>query len=374
MLNLESLSVKIADIDISGMILSLTVFETIKGNIKGSFWIQDNINFYDNLITHVTPYIAIDFIYAGVSCNNVYQCDGITEMTITKMGKKYIVHFVALQTADLNLTMINESYSGMSHHIIQSIYRESVDIGQSLLIDSAAITKGRYNVPHIKAGEAIGNVLSCAYDVNSSAFCLYQRMFDQGAARLTTLQDMSKNYFFKNATQPFELTNDAIDQESSATSTIGSSDEFKLEAFQKGFISKISAGVYGNKINQIGLDETETVKFKSIAATNNEITKFRLSSKLYDNNVKSIFSTAEDPVAHASRHERTRAYSQMFRVNNTVAVPRLGCGFAVVVKVGGSNQSKSRQDTEYVIANINHKFIIDDGSFKYAQDIGLIRA
>ena len=86
MLNLESLSVKIADIDISGMILSLTIFETIKGNIKGSFWIQDNINFYDNLITHVTPYIAIDFIYAGVSCNNVYQCDGITEMTITKMG------------------------------------------------------------------------------------------------------------------------------------------------------------------------------------------------------------------------------------------------------------------------------------------------
>ena len=40
---------------------------------------------------------------------------------------------------------------------------------------------------------------------------------------------------------------------------------------------------------------------------------------------------------------------------------------------GGSNKSRSKTDTKYIIASIQHRFTMQDGEFQYAQDIGLIR-
>ena len=61
-------------------------------------------------------------------------------------------------------------------------------------------------------------------------------------------------------------------------------------------------------------------------------------------------------------------------VLNVVAVPGFAAGFTVGLDQGGSNISSTRTDAEdYIIANINHRFIMDDGEFDYAQDIGLVR-
>ena len=50
MLNLQSLKVNIFNTGIEGMVLSLSMFETIKGNIRGSMTILDNINFMDTFL------------------------------------------------------------------------------------------------------------------------------------------------------------------------------------------------------------------------------------------------------------------------------------------------------------------------------------
>ena len=55
------------------------------------------------------------------------------------------------------------------------------------------------------------------------------------------------------------------------------------------------------------------------------------------------------------------------------SVPFLGVGFSVEVDTGGSNISASRMDNRYVVAQINHKFILNDGKMQYGQDLGLIR-
>ena len=98
-----------------------------------------------------------------------------------------------------------------------------------------------------------------------------------------------------------------------------------------------------------------------------------MSENLYEDNVKSLFSTAPDAASIAAGNQKNRVYNQSLRVTNMVAIPYIGVGFCVGVDQGGSNISKSKADTNYIIANINHKFKMDDGTFEYLQDIGLIR-
>ena len=43
MINLQTLKVKVQNVDIAPMVLSLTMFETIKGNARGSLTVQDNV-------------------------------------------------------------------------------------------------------------------------------------------------------------------------------------------------------------------------------------------------------------------------------------------------------------------------------------------
>jgi|TARA_B110000858_G_scaffold1632_1_gene1878 hypothetical protein len=374
MLKLSNLSIEIADHELGTMVESLTIFESIKGSIKGSFAIQDNINFYDTFIGHVQPIIDISFTYLNSECSNSFMGDGISKMNITKTGKSYIVHFHSIQSADLKLKNINHAYSGMSHEVILGIWKESVHEDSLLVIDNEAATNGKYVVPNISAGIAISNVLDCACDNESSGFYLYQRLFDQGVTRLTSINGMKK-HFKLGSNKNYVISNNivSLDLEQSNIGTIGTSNSFILEEFSRNFTNKVADGNYGNKIHQVEIDETKTKKNEAIEITNNQITKFKLSSQLYENGVVSIFSTANDPIVLAAKNEKKRMFNQYLNVLNVVAVPNIGVGQSVEIATGGSDKSSSRQDTNYIIANINHKFVIDDGKFSYAQDMGLVR-
>ena len=65
MLNLQSLKVNIFNTGIEGMVLSLSMFETIKGNIRGSMTILDNINFMDTFLGTTHAPASIEFGYQG---------------------------------------------------------------------------------------------------------------------------------------------------------------------------------------------------------------------------------------------------------------------------------------------------------------------
>ena len=78
MLKLQSLVVNVGGQDISAMVLNLTVFESIKGYIKGSFIVQDNINFYDTFIGITQAPIQIQFEYLNILCTNVFYGNGIS--------------------------------------------------------------------------------------------------------------------------------------------------------------------------------------------------------------------------------------------------------------------------------------------------------
>jgi len=387
MINLQSLKVTVQNVDIAPMVLSLTMFETIKGNVRGSLSVQDNVNFMDNFIpssSHAP--IQIQWQYESYMFTNEFYIDGIEKMEIIKTGKKYQIHFLAYTTMNSQLKKINGSYSGRGDEIIHQIFRETNPVlkNATLFRDSRSITKGRYVVPNIKAVEALTNVVNSCYDNEKTPLMMYQRVADEGATRLTSLGDMDKNEFgitettgFYSNTTTFTLKAslagageaDGID----VRDEIGTVGQFVMDEFNTNYTAKLASGFYGSKIQQIGLDETSTKDLPTAELTDVALTSFKLQNSLYDDDVKSVFSTVCEPEAHAAYNQKRRIFNMRMSAMGTVAVPGLSCGFSIATDSGGSNRSSSKTDAKYIIASIQHRFVMDDGKFAYAQDISLIR-
>ena len=377
-MKLQSLSIDINGLDISSMVLHVTIFETIKGMVKGNFIVQDNINFYDTFISETMAPIIITSKYLEVTNTNNVYANGITNMTIGKLGKQYTIHFVAYTTVNMKIGKINKVYSGTSSGITSKLFLEACGENHILAVDTVSDTKGKYIVPNITAYAAIKNVVNNAYDTENSGFCLYQRVADQGVTRLSTLNYMSKNYFYSSPKTKFVIKNTLTganphDDGLSTLDTVGTSSQFVLEEYQNNFTDKLAAGHWGKKIKHIELDKTNIKETPHTEATKMGLTTFKLSENLYEDNIKSLFSTTKDAPSIAARNQKARVFNQSLRVSNVVAIPYIGVGFCVGVDQGGSNISKSKADTNYIVANINHKFKMDDGKFEYLQDIGLIR-
>ena len=73
-------------------------------------------------------------------------------------------------------------------------------------------------------------------------------------------------------------------------------------------------------------------------------------------------------------NQRKRLYNQYMTIKDVIAIPYIGCGMSINIDSGMSNISSSRQKgKKFIIANVQHKFILNDGEFIYYQDMGLIR-
>ena len=387
MLNLQSLKVNIFNTGIEGMVLSLSMFETIKGNIRGSMTILDNVNFMDTFLGTTHAPASIEFGYQGRLWKNDFYVDGIEKMEITKSGKQYTIHFLSYNTINEQFKIINEVYEGRGDQIIRKIFREACGsvTDAPLVTDTKTITKGKYIVPNISAHRAISNVLNSSYDDNKSGLFLYQRVCEQGATRLTSLHDMDTNYFVQRdligvsyTETVFKLRaavagalgdDDGIDP----SSQIGTTPGFVMDEYNMNFTEKALSGNYGYKVKNYQLDETNEEDFKPAEIDQRPVTAFPLSKNLYDDNAKSVFSTRCEPEAYFAFNQKRRVYNQRMTAPNVVAVPGLGCGYAIEVESGGSNLSSTKTDTTYIVSTITHKFLMNDGKHQYSQDIGLIR-
>lgn len=374
MINLDSLEITIAGVEISSMCLGVSIHESIKRGIIGNVIIQDNINFYDTFIGQVQPDIKIAFSYLDNKCEYSFASDGISDMSIQEKGKKYTIHFISYQSVDFKTTLINTAYSGTSHEIIRNIFTEACHKNAVIQVDTTAITKGKYVVPNIVAGKAIKHLLDTAFDINASQLCLYQRLWDQGTTRLTSYHDMNRRSFRNNQGEPFEIKKSSVSlADRSKTVSVGSSSMFTLMETGMDFSGKLAAGHYGQAVTHIELDDTKQTVYKSPEITTQTITKYKLSKILFDDSV-SIFTTAGDPVTRAAMNQRKRTYNQYMQVGEIIAIPFIGSGMSINIDSGMSNISSSRnKGKKFIIDNIQHKFRLDDGEFSYYQDMGLIR-
>lgn len=395
MKNLQGLHVKVHGQDIGGMVLSMTMFETIRGNIRGSMVIQDHINFMDTfMISAQQAPIKIEWLYEGHMFVNHFYADGIEKMEIDKLGKKYTIHFLAYATMNNQLAIINASFSGRGDEIIHKIFREANPLPLGgigiynegrFFTDSKSINTGKYVVPNIKAADALTNVVNHCYDIHNSPILLYQRLCDQGATRLTSLHEMNNSefrlytlngvvtqtttYVLKASIVGATTDSDGLDPDAD----MGTVSKFLMDEYNKNYVSKLASGYYGHKIQQISLDKTQTKTLPKAELTSIPSTTYKLQDNLYDNDAKSIFSTSCEPASYAAQSQKGRVFNMKMSAVDVVAIPGLACGYSIETESGRSNVNQSKTDTKYIISSIQHKFQMQDGKHQYSQDIQLIR-
>jgi len=389
MFSISDFKVTIGTVDISAMCTSMNLYESIHGNVKGSIHVEDKLNFFDNMFRGISMApVKIGYTYFNRPLEIDMYADGIIDQVITKTGKSYNIILSSLLNLNAATKRICNAYSGTSNNILANLWVETHGEGQKLVLDDDTTSNGKYVVPNISAAECMRNVVNTAYDVNNTGMFLYQRLADQGTTRFTSIHTMVNNQF-RPGIHPFTIRNEeiTIDTSLGVHSTIGTATNFVLTDYNKDFIAKLAGGMWGQKITEISLDETTNTVHNKKEATEIELTKFSLSKNLYSNVVladgpagketsysqKSLFSPDSVVSAEIIMNMKYRLFNTNLNVSGVVAVPDLGCGMVVAVEQGGNSISSTKTDGNYLVANINHIYQMDDGEMQYSQNIGLAR-
>jgi hypothetical protein len=382
-MKIKSLKVTAATTDISALVQGMTLYESINGLVKGTLQIFDGVNFFDEVIGYHDELVPIEIVfdYMDIPVTNIFMADGISNMKIEKSYKEYVIHLITPIEQTLKLTNILNVYSGTSEQIAYKIFKEASGEESRLILNTKAVTNGKYVVPNISAFKAIDNIVKHAVDANHTGFYFYQTIADLGATRLMSIKTMSKFYYKNPDNSKFviknvRVNNSLMNDGYGFNDAVGTASQFKVERYKMYNTDALIAGQYGNKINQVELDKTTVKKNNPIEYSKNEITTYKTSTSLYENingNEKSLFDDDTDPITLASINHKKRAYNTTLSVKDIIPVPVLGCGMSVMVKQGGSNISHTVSDGAYIVSDINHIFKNDGNKFDYIQNLSLIR-
>ena len=377
--------------DISELVMDMTLYESIEGYARGTLHILDGTNFYDSVLgqSDNLSNVQITFYYMGSECTNHFAMDGIGDVVIEKTQKEYDIHLISPVEQGLRITKVNNVYSGTSNDILQKLWKENTGIGSGLKISGNAVTKGKYIVPNIFAIYAINNVVKGAVDAYHTGFYLYQRIWEWGITRYTSLKYMSEDFLVDPNNKEVTLSNSLATQKDITENphnmiNVGTANKFVVKEYKADLTSKVAAGQWGNTIHHINLDETKVTKNKPIQITENEITTHKISDKLYDNIIpgpagqsyqqQSLFSTIYDPINVAATNKKSRAQNTKLTVSDITPIPYIGAGHSIKVFQGRGDKSKSKADGAYIISDINHMFHRnDDNTLEYNQNMTLIR-
>ena len=184
-MRLNSLKVIVATTDISALVQGMTLYESINGLIRGTLQIFDGVNFFDEVIGYHNELVPIEitFNYMDVDVTNLFMADGVSNMKIEKSNKEYVIHLIDPIEQTLKLTKILNVYRGTSEQIVYRIFKEATGEKSKLILNTNAVTNGKYIVPNISAFKAIDNVVKHAVDADHTGFYFYQTITDFGAVR-----------------------------------------------------------------------------------------------------------------------------------------------------------------------------------------------
>jgi hypothetical protein len=375
MFSLNKFKVHVNQIEIGKMVTSMSLYESIHGDIRGILHVIDNINFFDTFINKEMPGVEITYNYLGTSMVIPLIANGITDQVITKTGKNYNIVLISISTVNKTVSRICDTYSGTSNDILINMWKETQGTEIPLSLNTQAVTKGKYVVPNISAGTAISNVVQSAYDENKTGMFLYQRLAEGGATRFVSLHDMARSkYYNDDGKTCFQIQNSYVDKSiiTNPVGTVGSCDNFQLVSYNENYIQKLAGGLWGKRITEFELDQTKKTELTAIEYTSIDAPSYKISKKLYDNGV-SLFTPDSKTDNDAIQNTKYRVFNTTLMAESTVAVPNLSCGMVVDVNQGGGDISRTKSDGEYIIASINHRYNMNDGEMNYVQDIGLTR-
>jgi len=390
MFKIDNFEVWIDGTNIAAMVTSMSLYESIHGNLKGTIHVEDKLNFFELFFRGITlTSVTIRYFYFDVPIDIFLYVDGVTDQVINKQGKSYNVNLVSVNNVNEATARICNSYNGTSNNILSAIWLETHGKKNVLILDSETTSTGKYIVPNISAKSAIRNVVNTAHDKHNTGMFLYQRLIDQGMTRFTSIYDMEHNKFLSTVFDNFQIHSNEITQDrtTGVSETVGSTMSFAMPNYNTDFIKKLSGGMWGQKITEVNISETTNKVLPPQEYTDVEITKMKLSKNLYNNiekadgpagqttiyPQKSLFDPESLISEEIIRNMKYRLFNTDLFASNVIAIPGVGCGMIIDVAQGGGLISETKTDGIYLIANINHRYIMNDGDMEYSQNIGLVR-
>ena len=254
MFSISDFNVYIDSTDIGAMVTSMSLYESVHGNLKGTLFVEDKVNFFDTFFRGptLTP-IKISYSYFELPLEITLYVDGVTNQIITKTGKSYNVTVTSINNLNESVTRICNAYSGTSNDIIKNLWLETHGEDTILILDSDTASKGKYVVPNISAAKAMKNITNVSFDKNYTGMFLYQKLIDQGDTRFKSIYDMVNDPFRPNGKDVFQIHNEeiTIDTSTGVAGTTGSAGSFILTNYNKDFVKKLAGGMWGQKITVI---------------------------------------------------------------------------------------------------------------------------
>ena len=376
MLNLDSIKIEVRKVDISGFVNGLTLYESIFGMMQGQIAVQDSTNFFDNFIgTELAP-VDISFSYLSQDYTASFYMDGITDMKLHAEKKNYTIHLKSIHVPNFANT-VNSVYSGTTAEIIAKIFADVSADENTMAIDSKTATSGKYIAPNIPAKDCFKTLVANAYCLDQSGLFMYERLVDENTVRLTSLYDMIDNAFVNNqgtAVSIKQSISDMREVQLNPMAILGTAEDFVMKEYSMDLVQKIEDGLFGEAINEINLDKTLKTENITKEVTSVPKTKYKLSDKLYDNNVKSILANRGDVSSGTIINTTVRVFNTMMNVSKMAALPGLGVGMTVECELSSNiEQGTLRHDGKWLVKHIQHDFTQNAGKYSYHQSLGLVR-
>ena len=376
MLNLDNIKIEVRKVDISGFVNGLTLYESIFGMMQGQISVQDSTNFFDNFIGTELAGVDISFSYLNQAYTASFYMNGITDMKLDTEKKNYTIHLKSIHVPNFANT-VNSVYNGTSAEIIAKIFADVSADENTLAVDSKTATSGRYIAPNIAARDCFKTLVANEYCLDQSGIFMYERLVDENTVRLTSLYDMVDNAFIDSNGAPVVIKQSIADMREvqiNPMAVLGTAQNFVMKEYSMDFMDKIEDGLFGEAINEINLDETQKIENTTKEVTSVPKTKFKLSDKLYDENIKSVLANRGDVASGTIINTTVRAFNTMMDITGMTALPGLGVGMTVECQVSGNiEQGTERHDGKWLVKHIQHDFIQKGGEYNYHQSLGLVR-
>ena len=363
--------------DISAMVTTLNIAESITGDLVGTLSVTDDAGIIDNIILTGDEIINISFSYFDLEIKHAFFFNGIKHINIGAEAHKktYQISLGSINDFISATHLVSKAYSGKSTDIIGNVFVEYF-VFDDLVIKKDSLSTGKYIAPNISPKNVIDTLKNTSYDEEGTSFFMYQNLFINGVTILDSLYNMLQQepIFEISPRLGFadEINKGPIKHSIGRPTNIVIDDNVDI-------IGVSSTGIKGKSLEFINLDTSSYNKdlFRGTSKpATNSVKPHR--ANMYDNTETSLFTSANDMQMTHAKYNTSTAFSINANAYNTPAIPGLCVGNMVTLIVSDSsvvrvNSPKDKYSNKYannyIVSAIDHHF---EGGL-YTQNIRLSR-
>ena len=350
--------------DISAMVTTMNITESIHGDLQGSLEVTDDSGLIDNIILTGDEIINISFEYFELKIKHAFFFNGINHIS---MGEKTSSKTYSISLGSINeyisaSNLVSKAYEDKSTNIIAKIFTEFF-VFDEMIIRKESINNGRYIAPNISPKIAIERLRKKSYDENKSSLFIFQSLFLNGVTQLDSLYNMLKRDPVYDISPKNGFSDDV--KKSPISNKIGTPAKIIIND-NTNIIGTTSMGVKGSATQFVNLDTSSQSKDLFLGTSRASITStLPIRNNMYSDNVNPIVSGANNNVINQANFSADGASVINATAYNTPGIPGLCVGHTVNLIVGEysnthNNSQKNKYSRKYantyLVTGIDHHF------------------